>query len=71
MRNIGPLVQFEQGSFRLYLRGESELTVRIQRSENLRDWQDWQTVTLSNGPFELTDSNAANSSPRFYRAVSP
>ena len=64
-------VRFEQGSFRLSLHGESGLNVRIQRSENLRDWQDWQTVTLANGSLELTDSNAANSSPRFYRAAAP
>jgi hypothetical protein len=56
-------------SFRLSLTGPTGQSARVQRSDDLRDWQDWRTVTLGAGPVELTDS--VSEPRRFYRAVSP
>lgn len=44
-------------------------TLRIQRSTNLREWDDWQTVNRAAGPSELTDSEAGTTPYRFYRVV--
>ncbi|HKS36423.1 MAG TPA: hypothetical protein VJW76_04475 [Verrucomicrobiae bacterium] len=57
--------------FKFSVRGESGRTVRIQRSENLRDWGDWQSVTFGNTALELNETNASVQANRFYRAVSP
>jgi hypothetical protein len=43
--------------------------VRIQRSANLVDWEDWQTVSRDEGPSELQDTEAGASSYRFYRGI--
>jgi len=44
-------------------------TVRVQRSVNLVDWEDWQTVSKDEGPSELQDSEAGTTPYRFYRGV--
>jgi hypothetical protein len=44
-------------------------TVRVQRSTNLIDWEDWQTVSRDEGPSELQDAEAGAESYRFYRGV--
>ncbi|MCP5522322.1 MAG: leucine-rich repeat domain-containing protein [Verrucomicrobiales bacterium] len=41
----------------------------VQRSTNLRDWEDWQTVSRTEGPGELNDPDAGASPYRFYRVV--
>jgi hypothetical protein len=42
-------------------------TVRVQRSANLVDWEDWQTVSRDEGPSELQDAEAGSTPYRFYR----
>jgi hypothetical protein len=42
--------------------------IRVQRSANLVDREDWRTVTFDGTGCELIDETAA-SSQRFYRAV--
>jgi hypothetical protein len=42
--------------------------VRIPQTINLRDWKDWQTVTLDNTTLELTD-DPVSSRQRFYRVI--
>jgi len=42
-------------------------TVRVQRSTNLVDWEDWQTVSRDDGPSELQDTDAVTTPYRFYR----
>jgi hypothetical protein len=54
---------------RLSLSGPSGVSVRVQRSENLIEWQDWQTIKLRNRPAEVEDPDVANQAQRFYRAV--
>lgn len=61
----------QPGGFRFLVRGDAGLSVRVQRSANLRDWQDWQALTLGATPSELSDLDAGAVSYRFYRAVTP
>jgi hypothetical protein len=39
------------------------LSVRIQRSANLKNWEDWQTLTLGSSPSELSDFEGRRSFP--------
>jgi hypothetical protein len=66
-----PLASFDAGAFRFSLSGPAGQSARVQRSDNLRDWLDWQTVTLRNDPIELIDSDASTTTRRFYRAANP
>jgi hypothetical protein len=43
--------------------------LRVQRSTNLRDWEDWQTVSRAGGPGGLNDPDAGTEPYRFYRVV--
>ncbi len=61
----------QPGTFRFLLHGEAGLSVRVQRSSNLRDWEDWQSVTLGAAPTELSDAEVGTAVRRFYRAVTP
>ena len=65
-------MDFVDGSgFRFSIQGPVGLTVRVQRSESLTDWSDWQTVTLGDSPSELKDPEVQVSRFRFYRAQAP
>src|SRR5262249_37483840 len=61
----------QPGSFQFLVRGPAGLSARVQRSANLRDWEDWQALTLGATPSELSDRDASAVSHRFYRAVTP
>jgi hypothetical protein len=61
----------QPGGFRFLVRRDAGLSVRVQRSANLRDWEDWQALTLGATPSELSDLDASTNSHRFYRAVTP
>lgn len=61
----------QPGEFRFLVRGDAGLSVRVQRSANLRDWEDWQTLTLGATPSELSDLDAGTVPHHFYRAVTP
>ena len=65
---IGPAIVLSDGRLQLQLSGASGLGIRVQRSANLIDWEDWRTVTLDGTGCELIDETAA-SGQRFYRAV--
>jgi internalin A len=54
------------GSLSLRVNGARGRTVHAQRSTNLRDWETFQTVTLSENGAELTD-DAIPATHRFYR----
>jgi hypothetical protein len=58
-------------AFTFTLTGATNQVLRIQRSENLRDWQDWKAFTSEDAPLPVTDPDAASATARFYRAVSP
>jgi hypothetical protein len=65
------LVNEAKDKFRFVVTGEAGRKVRVQRSRNLTDWQDWQEVTLGSGPADLTDADVLSVPCRFYRAVAP
>jgi hypothetical protein len=54
---------------RLITHSPAPATVRVQRSTNLVDWEDWQTVSRDAGPSELEDTEAGTTQYRFYRGV--
>jgi hypothetical protein len=56
------------GHVQLPLFGPSGQLVRVQRSLNLGDWEDWQTVTIEGTTLELTD-DPSGAAQRFYRVV--
>jgi hypothetical protein len=65
------LINLAKDSFHFLVTGEPGQIVRIQRSRNLRDWADWQQVTLGTEPADLTDTNMLCAPCGFYRAVAP
>ena len=64
---LEPVSPQQPGGFRFLVRGDAGLSVRVQRSANLHDWEDWQTLTLGATPSELSDLDAGAVSHRFYR----
>jgi hypothetical protein len=69
MVRFGPASVGSDGAIQLPLSGANGQTVRVQRSTNLVDWVDWQTVTLNGTVKELLDGPAAGVPFRFYRVV--
>jgi hypothetical protein len=65
---IGPAIVLSDGRVQLQLSGVNGQCVRVQRSANLIDWEDWRTVALDGTGCELIDETAT-ASHRFYRAV--
>lgn len=55
--------------FCLSITGPPGHQARVQCSDDLNDWQDWQTVTLGDLPLEVRDSDVGPAIRRFYRAV--
>ena len=68
---LEPLRRTELGAFGLRLHGPHGVSIRVQRSTNLMEWENWQSVTLGAAPSELSDADAINVTRRFYRAVTP
>jgi uncharacterized secreted protein with C-terminal beta-propeller domain len=68
---LDPVSPQQAGEFRFLVRGDAGLSVRVQRSANLRDWEDWQALTLGAIPSELSDLDAGANPDHFYRAVTP
>jgi hypothetical protein len=68
---LEPVSPQQPGGFLFIVRGDAGLSVRVQRSANLLDWEDWQPLTLGATPSELSDLDAGAVSHRFYRAVTP
>jgi hypothetical protein len=72
-----PAVEFSRpfrtgaGEVRLSAFGPYGRVVTIQRSTDLRSWEDWQDLVLGTTPIELIDSEVNSEKSRFYRAVSP
>jgi len=60
-----------QGAFGFQVLGAAGFRVRIQRSTNLTDWQDWHTVSLGAVPEKFLDVESSSTGNRFYRTVPP
>jgi hypothetical protein len=65
---IGPAMVEADGKIRLPVSGASGQRVKLQRSDNLVDWEDWQTMTLGGTGCGLIDTTGENQR-RFYRVV--
>jgi hypothetical protein len=67
---IGPAMVEADGKIRLPIEGMCGQRVKLQRSENLVDWEDWQTMTLGGNVTGcgLIDATTA-ARQRFYRVV--
>ena len=72
--DLEPLPGIVSGTFRFLLDASDVprgVSVRLQRSNNLTDWQDWQSVTVGGIPIEVSESDAVMTPRRFYRAIIP
>lgn len=68
---LDALSSMASDAFRLRLDGPRGVPVRLQRSANLTDWQDWLPVTVGASSAEMADSSEGAAARRFYRAVYP
>lgn len=69
--NVAASATQASGSLNLQVDGPPGTSVRIQRSDDLQAWQDWQTLTLGELPQTLSDAVSKSQERVFYRAVSP
>jgi len=65
------LVNPAKDRFHFLVTGEAGQKVRVQRSRNLRDWENWQQVTLGTATADLIDTNMLSAPCGFCRAVAP
>ncbi|HWN95159.1 MAG TPA: YncE family protein [Methylomirabilota bacterium] len=63
-----PRANSDPTTFQFLLYGPSGLTVLLQRSTDLQNWQDWQTRTIAENPASISDSEAGVNLQFFYRA---
>jgi hypothetical protein len=68
---LAPLRTLASRPFRFHADGPRGVSLRLQRSGDLTDWQDWQAITAGAEPVEVSDPDATIAPRRFYRAVSP
>jgi uncharacterized delta-60 repeat protein len=61
--------QWKPGQFQFQLTGESNATYVLQKSANLRDWQEVREVTITGAVETLPQSIGAEDLAGFYRAV--
>lgn len=66
---LGPVAFEAPGVLRFQVSGPPGLEARLQRSTDLRLWDDWNVVSLSDAPVVLEDSDAGSRPRRVYRAV--
>ena len=59
------------GHVSVRVEGPTGTLARVQRSSDLRTWQDWQTVTLGDDGQTLNDPTVGPGEQRYYRAVNP
>jgi hypothetical protein len=57
------------GDCRVSVWGEPGQALRLQRSLDLKNWQDWTAITADGNVQEQTDPGAASKPAQFYRAV--
>jgi hypothetical protein len=55
----------------LLFQGEVGQAVRLQRSQDLRAWEDWVAMLATGTSQEIVDPNAVRRDQQFYRAVTP
>jgi predicted alpha/beta superfamily hydrolase len=60
-----------QNGMRLRIAGPAGLLGRLQRSTDLREWSDWQSISFGNEPAEISDPQTATPTQQFYRVIVP
>jgi hypothetical protein len=60
---------FDGDGFHLIFRGEAGRTIRLQRSSDLKTWEDWVILTATGESQEVADPSAGSHPCQFYRAV--
>jgi hypothetical protein len=60
---------FDDDGFHLVFRGEAGRTIRLQRSLDLRTWEDWVILTATGDSQAVADPIAGSHPCQFYRAV--
>jgi len=68
---LGGLVRETDGSVQFNLIGAAGLAFRVETSSNLVNWATLVTITNRSRMEIVVDTNAANFSQRFYRALTP
>jgi len=63
--------RLEPAAIRLGMEGPRGVRVRLQRSTNLSNWHDWQSITLGAEPIEVSHTDAATAPWKFYRGIAP
>lgn len=66
---LDPLVRDGNNDLRLKMDGPRGVSAWVQRSGDLRQWEDWQPVRFGAAPAELSDPDAVTAPRRFYRAA--
>src|SRR5439155_20590175 len=68
---LGGLARQADGSVQFNLIGAARVAFRIEASSNLFNWMPLVTITNRTRTEIVVDTNAANFSQRFYRALTP
>jgi hypothetical protein len=63
--------RLEATGFRLFVRGEPGQAIRLQRSQDLKTWEDWMIMPGTGSSQEVVDPSALSRRSQFYRAVVP
>ncbi|MPN13620.1 hypothetical protein SDC9_160942 [bioreactor metagenome] len=61
--------RFVKGRFQATLHGAEGLSVVLQASTNLVDWESLRTVTFPNDAVDIEDTKSQGTSSRFYRLI--
>ena len=65
--NPGSLARLSDGRVQFSLTASGAALAKVQGSTDLTDWQDLQTVPLTNGSAVFTDDTAPTFPSRYYR----
>ena len=60
-----------QNGIHLRVAGPAGLPGRLQRSTDLREWSDWQSISFGSEPVEISAPQAATANQQFYRVITP
>jgi len=60
-----------QNGMRLKIAGPAGLAGRLQRSTDLREWSDWQSISFGSEPVEISAPQTATTTQQFYRVTTP
>ena len=60
-----------QNGTRLRIVGPAGVSGRLQRSTDLREWSDLQSISFGSEPVEISDAQTATATQQFYRVITP